>query len=275
MKTPASELKKRAKQTLKGKYGLCVGMIFIVYAVIMVIVMIYMGIMFAIEFSSFSYESDFSINQIILSCITFIGYFIALSLTAGLLAPGMTSAYLNLCKGKEAKLSDLLYAFQNKPLKFIGIYFLSVLAGIACGIPYFVAFGVAMLTDFIPVMAVLMILTYLFYIIGIVMVVLYFSQSIFIMIESKDKRVFSSIKESIRMMKGHKGSLFYLYISFFGMLVLGYCSMGIGFLWIFPYMQCALIHFYLELKKETGKTEPEVVNSYGADYYSGWEEQKQ
>lgn len=272
MKTPSSELKKRAKQTLKGKYGLCVGMFFIIYAVIMVIAMVYMGIMFALELSSVPYEADITFAGIILRCLVFVGYLLGISLTVGLLTPGMTKAYLNLCTEKEAKLSDLLYAVQNKPLKFIGLYLITAFAAMAWGIPYFVVLMVSVLTEFIPVMIVLLILTYLLYLIGIIMTALYLSQSVFIMLESEDKRVFACLKESIRMIKGHKGSLFYLYISFFGMLVLGYCSMGIGFLWIFPYIQCAAIHFYLELKKETGKTEPEVVNTYSADYYSQWEE---
>ncbi len=58
------------------------------------------------------------------------------------------------------------------------------------------------------------------------------------------------------MMKGNKGSYFYLFISFIGMVVLGYCSMGIGLLWIIPYIQATMTEYYFDLKDRLSRNTP-------------------
>lgn len=249
MKTPSSELKRRAKQRLKGKYGLCIGAQFIVYAVVFIIMLVYFGVIFSLEIANASF---FAVGNgktafIILRAMAFLSYVVILSL-AGLLAPGINRIYLNLCTDQRAGFSDLLYAFQNKPHKFLGFYFVNLLIGIVWGIPFFVVFAVSLITDFIPVMIVLLVLMYLLWLLGIFGTMLFLAQSMFILIESPDKKVFASLKESADMMRGNKGSLLYLYLSFFGILVLGYCSLGIGYLWIMPYIQCTAVEYYLDLK---------------------------
>lgn len=260
MKTPSSELKRRAKQTLKGRYGLCIGTMFIVYAVVFTIVLIYFGAVFSLELAkaSFFTSGNGKATFIIFRGAAFFAYVVMLSLV-GLLTPGISRIYLNLCTGQPARVSDLLYAFQNKPHKFLGFYFMTILIRIVWGIPYFVVFAVSIITDFIPVMTVLTVLMYLLWLFGALFTMLFLSQSMFILIESPDKKVFASFRKSADMMKGYKGSLFYLYLSFFGIIVLGYCSFGIGFLWISPYIQCTLTEFYLDLK---ARYEPKSYDRY-------------
>jgi uncharacterized membrane protein len=57
-----------------------------------------------------------------------------------------------------------------------------------------------------------------------------------------------ALKESCRMMKGYKWKLFCLGISFIGWLLLGVLTLGIGYLWIFPYMYMSFANFYENLK---------------------------
>ena len=56
--------------------------------------------------------------------------------------------------------------------------------------------------------------------------------------------------KSIEMMRGHKGKLFGLDLSFIGWILLGILSLGIGFIWISPYMKTTRAAFYCDLKEE-------------------------
>lgn len=53
---------------------------------------------------------------------------------------------------------------------------------------------------------------------------------------------------STEMMDGHKFDYFYLQLSFIGWLILGIFTLGIGYLWLIPYMQTACAAFYEDLK---------------------------
>ena len=251
MKTSSSELKRRAKRTLKGKYGFCIGIQFIECGILLAITLVYMLTSFSMGFLSEPFLGggrSVSAGYVVLRAGVYISFLIILSVY-GLLKPGVLKIYMNLCSGSTAKLSDLLFAFQNKPHRFIGLYFINLLIGFAWGIPYFVVLIVAVITDFIPIMVVLLVLMYLLLLIGNIITMLYLSQSMFLLIESPDQRVIGSLKESAAMMKGNKGGYFYLLMSFIGMVVLGYCSMGIGLLWALPYIQATVTEYYLDLKE--------------------------
>lgn len=59
-----------------------------------------------------------------------------------------------------------------------------------------------------------------------------------------------AIEESMRMMSGHKWELFCLHLSFIGWELLCILTLGIGQLWLVPYMQTAQAAFYENLKRE-------------------------
>lgn len=56
--------------------------------------------------------------------------------------------------------------------------------------------------------------------------------------------------KSIEMMRGHKGKLFGLDLSFIGWFLLCILSLGIGFIWLTPYVKSSYAAFYLDLKEE-------------------------
>ena len=59
-----------------------------------------------------------------------------------------------------------------------------------------------------------------------------------------------AINLSMKMMKGHKFDLFYLYLSFIGWILLAILTLGIGLLWVIPYMQTSMAAFYLDVKND-------------------------
>lgn len=74
-----------------------------------------------------------------------------------------------------------------------------------------------------------------------------------------------AMQTSREMMNGHKLDFLWLQLSFIGWIILCFCTMGIGLLWLVPYMETAEAHFYNDLKAETiveendGVQEAEVV----------------
>ncbi|WP_143592733.1 DUF975 family protein [Vagococcus martis] len=115
--------------------------------------------------------------------------------------------------------------------------------------------------DFVPVLLI-NILTYifrylwslLFIIPGIVKIYSY-SQANFIykdLAATRDTRSMgatSFITESRDLMNGHKERLFWLDVSFLGWYLLGLLTLGIGFLWINPYVNATKAAFYDDLSK--------------------------
>lgn len=72
----------------------------------------------------------------------------------------------------------------------------------------------------------------------------------YILEERPELSASESIDRSRAMMKGHKFDLFYLYLSFIGWFLLSILSCGIGFFWLFPYVESAVAAFYKEVKAE-------------------------
>jgi uncharacterized membrane protein len=59
-----------------------------------------------------------------------------------------------------------------------------------------------------------------------------------------------AIDRSRAMMKGHKFDLFWLLLSFIGWGILCLFTLGIGFLWLTPYMETSMAAFYEDLKAD-------------------------
>lgn len=69
----------------------------------------------------------------------------------------------------------------------------------------------------------------------------------FIRIDHPEMGVMESIKESARLMNGHKMQYFLLTLSFIGWMFIGGLCFGIGTLWVNAYMNSAYAIFYEEL----------------------------
>ncbi len=95
-----------------------------------------------------------------------------------------------------------------------------------------------------------------------------YSMASFIQQDSKNKDWNYCIKESMKMMNGHKWDLFVLDLSFFGWYIVGLLCLGVGVLWVTPYHQMTRANFYLELSKSTAPAEEEDGEVIDADVVS-------
>ena len=79
----------------------------------------------------------------------------------------------------------------------------------------------------------------------------------YLMAEFPELKTMDAIRESKRLMQGNKWRLFCLQMSFFGWALLCVFTLGIGNLWLTPYMRTAEAAFYMHI---TGRMKEEKEN---------------
>lgn len=76
-----------------------------------------------------------------------------------------------------------------------------------------------------------------------------YSQSFYLLAEDKTLGPMEALHKSKALMKGHKWKLFCLGLRFFGWALLCMLTLGIGFLWLMPYMATSYARFHDDLRR--------------------------
>lgn len=71
----------------------------------------------------------------------------------------------------------------------------------------------------------------------------------YILRDEPDLSVWQTLKKSEAMMKGYKGKLFLMYLSFIGWFILGAFTFGILYIWLTPYVMTSTVKFYDEVRR--------------------------
>lgn len=90
---------------------------------------------------------------------------------------------------------------------------------------------------------------------GIVKAIAY-SMTFFILADDPTLGAREALKKSRAMMNGYKWKYFFLNLRFLGWALLCILTLGIGFLWLIPYVQVTLAKFYEDLKNNPTPTTP-------------------
>ncbi len=230
----ASDYRAKAREALKGNWGIAVGTAFAVQAISVVLVVIAVLILVASSLSnlnSYTYgEPTFSTTGILLYLVMII---VALFVSYTL-AIGFNYFTLNLARGNEFKFDNIFSRF-NKIFKIFGLYFMMGL--------------------FVSLWSLL------FLIPGIIASYRYIMAP-FIMAEDPEAGILEAIGKSKEMMKGYKWKFFCLEISFIGWILLSVFTANIGLLWVIPYMQTAFAAFYLEVSGQSGQNGQKTQYEY-------------
>lgn len=81
-----------------------------------------------------------------------------------------------------------------------------------------------------------------------------YSMTEFILRDDPEISCNAAIEKSMQMMRGNKMKLFLLDLSFIGWAILCIFTLGIGFLFLSPYMETAHAHFYDDIKDDCVET---------------------
>lgn len=173
---------------------------------------------------------------------TFLVYMIIINASAGLgpvvlviggpMVVGISIFSLNIARGEEARMEQIFDGFKNFG-NTVGAYIL---------------YGL-----FVFLWSLLLIIP------GIIAAISY-SQTFFILAEDNEIGPMDALKKSRDMMEGHKWKYFELCLIFFGLSLLCILTLGIGFLFLFPFMQVTFANFYDDLKGEFILEEDDIVD---------------
>ena len=164
----------------------------------------------------------FLVYGIIISSLQFIpvvGSVLALFI-AGPMLVGVSMFSLSLSRGESARLEQIFEGFKNYGT-VLGAYLLMVL--------------------FIFLWMLLLIIP------GIIAAIAY-SQTFYILAEDDTIGSMDALKKSKEMMDGYKWKYFCLGLRFIGWALLCILTLGIGFLWLSPYIQISYAKFYEDIK---------------------------
>lgn len=201
-----AELKEKAKESLRGKYGDAIGIILLLGL-----------ISFAIGLVTGIISGIFSFEESTLSIITDIVSLVVSSLFTF----GYLNFFLKISRDEETSVSDL----WSKTNMLVPCLIVTILIGL-----------------FTTLWTLLLIIP------GIIAAFSY-SMTYFVMLDNPEMSAMDAIKESKRIMNGHKMDFFVLELSFLGWIFLGVFTLGILYFWLMPYMYVTTCNFYNEIKE--------------------------
>lgn len=98
-------------------------------------------------------------------------------------------------------------------------------------------------------MVVFILLWLLLLIIPGIVAALSYAMVFFVLADDDEIGPLEALSRSREMMRGHRWMLFRLWLRFVGWYLLAILTLGIGFLWIYPYQMVSFAQFYEELAK--------------------------
>jgi uncharacterized membrane protein len=213
MNLSISQIKKKSLASLKGKWGIGVALTFIVFLVTSIVPSI-VEIILSGGFSQWANQTE---TPLIADIVNLFISFLFIPLTVA-----SYWFYLVIARWNDPKISDVFLVYKDwvLSLKVIGT---SILVGI-----------------FTLLWSLLLIIP------GIIKGISY-SQVFFLLRDNPELSALEAITESKTRMKGYKWKYFLLNLSFIGWAFIAIFTLGIGFLWLTPYISTANATFYNEL----------------------------
>ena len=237
----SAQLKVLARGQLIGHYGVTIWVFLLIGVINLLVNSVFSGLL----------DTSSVFGTILYFIISFL-----VSVIMGLFTVGENYLYLKLATGQPVTVSDIWYGFQNNrdtALKLLAIYnvFLYV-----CMIPYLLLSQRLLDTNDLTTMNMEYFTPFcIAFVLGNVLTIyvsLLFSQIFYLVLDFPNYSAMQLMNYGFRLMKGNKRRLFYIELSFLPLILLAFLSLGIGFLWIYPYMCATNANFFLDLiKKES------------------------
>lgn len=266
----AAALKARARDALRGNYGKAVLATLSAMAITLACQFL-IGMAEAVVFSFYivfkELQNGLTLNEVslLVSNLSYmdgymetynaINYVLSgvLSVFTSVLDVGLYFFCLNLACGRTIRVSDIFHGFRHDFGKAIQLTAVAVLVSQLYSLPLNVLNYLAERQSWQmipPALAVLALGTSLS-----VLLNLGLSQIFLLLLDFPTLSAGEIIKQSFRIMKGHKSRLFYIQLSFLPLMILSFLSFGIGNIFLAPYMNVTHAFFFLNLMR-AGETTP-------------------
>lgn len=192
-------------------------------------------------------------TRTVIGTIIYYAIMFLVSILTGLLTSGSCYLYLKIICGRPVSVGDLFYGFKLCPDKAIVIQAWITLITYIANLPQIILaykFSSYAANYQVSKMLALMLPYSLSLILsGVVSVFLelFYGQTFYLLHDFPQYTAKELLKKSRRLMVHHKGRLFYIYVSFLPLMLVGLLSFGLAFLWILPYMAATKASFFLDL----------------------------
>lgn len=221
-------LKHNAKLSLKKKYGQSILIVFL-YTIITTTLILILNHIYPIILNKLNIQIPSTLNKIIPSIITIF--------ITSLFYFGQLSFFIQISRNQKTSIKELF----KKTDMWLGYICITLIT-----------------TLFIYLWSLLFIIP------GIIAIYNY-QLVYYIKADSPHISTLETIRYSKDLMKGNRFKFFKLQLSFIGWIFLGILTIGIGFLWINPYIQVTFANFYNSLLPER---EPLEKNKLIKNYYN-------
>lgn len=237
------QLKDKAKDTLGGNYGTLILGSFL-FSLLIFLVLFVFGFGLLLSWAASLYSDG------TYSTVTFrifqVGLVIARLLT-GFLGFGTAYLCLKLACGQPAYYTDVFYGFRRQNLpKTLLLTAIRLVLGYLWSLPFdYLAAALQekrSLSSLLPALLVCAACCCLYVPAALALDITYF-----LLLDFPDKNTAGIVGDSFRLIKGSRRRLFLLQLSFLPLQLLCFLTLGIGELWLEPYMNMTYTMFYLDL----------------------------
>ena len=255
MKRTSRELKAFAREALLGQYGSLIGAMFLLG--------IFSALLESIPVMITRNRED-TTSLIIQFVVTLI-----VSMLTYLLQIGLLSMIMSMTRRQSYSLGDLFYAFRIRPDRFIIVSAVQIGITMLLQIPAYLVMAFSSF-DILSRTLLYLLLLLASSIVSFI-ILLGFTLCEMLLIDNETLGAMDAIRQSLALMHGNKGRYFYIQLSFIGLSLLCILTLGIGMLWLYPYMITTQVCFYLDLTGELDRPHySQTDTSYGTGYGTGY-----
>ncbi len=255
----SAQLKALAKEQLLGNYGKIAGAFAVILAIYFTVFSIaYAAGMASIIGTAFVVGRQATSTTIVSSIIVILITLIIAALFC-CMEVGLIYMALQISRGNKVELKDVFFSFSHHPDKVLGLFFLFSFINLLISAPVSalqIIFEEEVM-DIGSTMFWLYIVLYLVSIVGSGILSLVYALRFYYYCDHPDMKALDCARQSRITLRGHKGRLFYMALSFLGWYCLVLLSCGLAALWVTPYALTVLANFYRELNGELTEA-PEV-----------------
>ena len=230
--------KSYAKMKLSGNWGIAIAAMLAVGAVNLV------GNILAVKL----FPGDTVLPLVLSEIFVFV-----VSLIGMIFSTGYSYMLLNICRGREYKLGNLLYMFHNQPDRVLVAGLVVALLNALAQIPfYYVTYMVDPGSTMEGMLHWYQLLLGAWLIAMVLSVILTvpFALTFYFLADNPEMGGIEALKVSMHAMKGHIWQYLMLELSFVPLFFLSILTLYIGLLWLVPYMQFSETAFYMYVTGE-------------------------
>lgn len=234
-----SELKDRAKDCLGGNYGTLILGGFLFSLIIYVVVFIF-GFSFFLSLTAAMYSGG---GYSPVSFRLYQAGIVVGQILSGFLSFGTAYLCLKIACGQWSTYTDIFFGFRRGYLlKTLLLTVARLALGFLCTLP-----GNYLRTSPGQPLPWMWVSAYVLGCCIYIPVALALDITYFLLLDFPDKKAIEILRDSFRLIRGNRSRLFLLELSFIPLRLLVLLTLGIGSLWLDPYMHMTYALFYLDL----------------------------